>query len=332
MIDDLSLHQKMILGVIIGDAKGAGDEFRYPDLTSYQNISIDKYIKSAYPDSENHPNHFPGMYTDDGQMSIAVSELLASNREFNRENLAGKFIECYKRDPIAGYAKGFQKFLDSISTGKEFIEKIHSTSEKDGVTRNGAAMRSVPLGVVKDIDTVIEYAKINASLTHNTPKGIASSVAVALMSHISMYTGFIYRDRDVVRSVVIPEVKRIDKETATYLNKVLDIDILKMRFNPLLLYGEENYNKGVPCDAMRTVGAVVYLLTNFYDPKEILDESIRLGGDVDSVASISLGISLINDNIERLPSYLYNDLTNHEYGRDYVLSLGKKLEKKFPIK
>jgi ADP-ribosylglycohydrolase len=328
MIDTFSRHQKMLLGIVIGDAFGAGYEFRFPNLKDYQNISIDKYIRSAYKNFD----HFPGMYTDDTQMSIAVAELLASGKAFTRENLAANFVGCYKRDAVVGlYAEGFQKFLDSVNSGQEFIEKIHADATREGVTRNGAAMRSVPLGLVKDLDTVVEYAKINASLTHNTSKGIASSVAVALMSHVAFYGGSIYHDRDVVRSVLIPNVAPIDKETARYINDISHMDILRMRFNPLLLFGEKHYNNGVPCDAMRTVGAMVYLLTNCYTPKEILEESVKLGGDVDSVASISLGISLTNDNVGNLPSFLYDDLTNHTYGRDYLLALGSRLEKKFPL-
>jgi ADP-ribosyl-[dinitrogen reductase] hydrolase len=248
------------------------------------------------------------MYTDDTQMSIAIAELLVSGKEFNRENLADKFVECYKRDPIKGYAKNFQKFLDSVSSGKEFIEKINPDS-----IRNGAAMRAVPIGVIKDLDTVVEYAKINASLTHNTSKGIASSVAVALMSHFSLYSGYVYDDKTFVKLMVIPRIAKIDYVTADYINLIL----------------EKHAAKGVPCDGMRTAGAMAYLLTNFYGPKRMLEESIKLGGDVDSVASISLGIRLINDDIWHLPSFLYDDLTNHKYGRDYILSLGTHLEEKF---
>jgi len=315
---NLSSHQKMLLGIAIGDAYGAGYEFRYPDLKDYQNIPLDKYIKSAFPNSD----HIRGMYTDDTQMSIAVTELLLSDKGFNKENLADKFVECYKRNPIQGYAKGFQAFLDSINSGKEFIEKIRHNS-----IRNGAAMRAAPLGVVEDLDTLIEYAKINARLTHSTPKGIASSVAVALMSHISLYEGFAYTDKDVVRSRIVPQMMKIDMETAKYID-----DVLKMGdLDPVLLFGEAHSTMGVPCDGMRTVGAMIHLLTNFYGPREILEESVRLGGDVDSVASISLGIGLTNDDIGSLPSFLFDDLTNHAYGRDYLLSLGNSLEKKFPI-
>jgi ADP-ribosyl-[dinitrogen reductase] hydrolase len=318
-----SPQQKMLLGIAIGDAYGAGYEFRYPDLKDYQNISLEKYVKSAFPDF----NHLPGMYTDDTQMSIAVAELLAGDKEFNKENLADKFFECYARDKIKGiYAKGFQAFLDSIASGKEFLEKINPVSIK-----NGAAMRAVPIGLIYDIDEVVEYATINASLTHNTSKGAASSVAVALMSHLHFYAGFnSYNDDDLnkalIKHAIIRKVEKIDKETGAYMMNILYMN----KLDPLLLLGAKHFTKGVPCDGMRTIGAVFYLLNNFRNPKDILTKSIKLGGDTDSVASISLGINMMRGSINDLPEFLYTDLTNHEYGRDYLLSLGSRLEAKFP--
>jgi len=335
MIGDFSKHQRMNLGYDIGDTKGAGDEFRYPDLKSYQDIPFDKYTKSPFKDFD----HSPGMSTDDTQTFMAVEELLISDKEFTKENLADKIVECYKRDPVKGmYHKSFQNILDSVNSGEEFIKKINPNS-----IRNGAATRAVPIGVVPDIDTVVEYAIINASLTHDTSKGRASSVAVALMSHMSFHYGYMYCDTeifravhyggdihsyaDIVRSIIIPRVKLLDAETATYMNDVLDMK----KFDPVLLFGKEHSTKGVPCDGMRTVGAALYLLTKFTSPKDILIESVKLGGDVDSVAAISLGIGLVTDYyVGCLPSFLFDDLANHAYGRDYLLSLGDKLSSKFP--
>ena len=331
-----SPHQKMLLGIAIGDAYGAGYEFRWPDLKNYQNISLEKYIKSSYPDSTNfiHINHFPGMYTDDTQMSIAVAELLVSNKPFTKENLADKFVECYKRDTILGYAQGFQKFLDSINSGKEFIEKINPSS-----IRNGATMRAVPIGLIKDIDKVVDYATINAKLTHDTPKGIASSVAVALMSHLKFYEKYNYHDSKrfkyydgsmlEIMSILHDKIKSIDNESSEYFQRIWPME----KFDPKLLFGEKHAEKGVPCDGMRTAGAVLYLRSrdDFESPKAILTNAVSLGGDTDSVASIGLGIGLIRNSLDHLPEFLYNDLTNHKYGRDYLLSLGSDLEKKFKL-
>ena len=66
----------------------------------------------------------------------------------------------------------------------------------------------------------------------------------------------------------------------------------------------------------------------FLKTKEILKEAVLLGGDTDSTASIALGINAIKYGLEDLPEFLMQDLTNHKYGREYLIELGNNLEEK----
>ena len=47
---------------------------------------------------------------------------------------------------------------------------------------------------------------------------------------------------------------------------------------------------GIYSDAMRTAGVVLYLLTHQRGPLDVLRASVDLGGDVDSVAALCLGL------------------------------------------
>ena len=114
----------MLLGIAIGDAFGAGYEFAYKTRAEYQQVDLSRYSANPNPNFR----HQAGMYTDDTQMSIAIAELLADDLPFTSENLAEYFLNAYKRDPKVGYAKGFQAFLDSISTKEEFVSKINPSS------------------------------------------------------------------------------------------------------------------------------------------------------------------------------------------------------------
>ncbi|MFT4304421.1 MAG: ADP-ribosylglycohydrolase family protein [Candidatus Woesearchaeota archaeon] len=311
----LNRISNMLLGIAIGDTFGAGYEFAYPKITDYANIDTKAYRE--------HPNknfkHAAGRYTDDTQMSIAVAELMLSNKPFTHLNLATRIFECYKRDPTIGYAKGFQAFLDSINSGEEFLEKIKPDS-----IRNGAAIRALPIGIHPNIETVIEYARINAEITHNTPKGIASSVFIALLAHKLLYdqSDIFYVDEEIIN----PHIMKIDNETASYLNEVWLMKELDLE----LLLGDHK-NKGVPCDGMRTCGAALHAFTDYSTPFEVLTYSVLLGGDTDSTASVALGLKMIDHNVSGLPSFLFNDLDNGKYGRDYLIQLGKKLSEKYII-
>lgn len=303
-----SRTQNMLLGIAIGDTFGAGYEFAFPKISQFRDVNLNEYATNP----KKMFNQVPGNYTDDTQMSIAVCEALLSGKVFSRELLAEYFVSCYKRDQKVGYAKGFKSLLDSVSDGKELLEKIKPDS-----IRNGAAMRSVPLGLIKNKFKVIEYAKINASVTHNTAKGIASSVVVALESHYNFHKG---RNAHY-ETEIYPHIKSLDYETASYL-----FNVSKLRKLDLETILGEHKNSGVPCDGMRTVGAMVYLLDNFRNPLDIIVNSVRFGGDTDSVAAISLGINLMNRNVSELPSWMLKTLNNEAYGCDYLIDLGKKLE------
>ncbi|MBU4352504.1 MAG: ADP-ribosylglycohydrolase family protein [Nanoarchaeota archaeon] len=304
----LNKYQNMLLGIAIGDAFGASYE-----MQPWPKISKQLHLSSYHGLN----NRKQGTYTDDTQMSIAVAELLISDKEFTKENLAEKFVECYKRDPHQGYAKGFQNFLESVSSGEEFLEKINSNS-----IRNGAAMRSVPLGVLSNLEDIIKYAKINASITHNTPKGITSSVCVATVSHYVFHKLGEYKD---IFDFCIDSCQGLDNESISFFERLKNRGCLE----PLLLFGENHADFGVPCDGMRTAGAVLYLVSKSKGNLEkSLTKSILLGGDTDSTASIVCGIIAINEGLNSLPSFLFDKLENDKYGRDYLISLGQQLSAK----
>ena len=131
-----------------------------------------------------HPTHkiVPGCYTDDTQMSIAIAELLVEAQDWTPLNIANKFVEVFKRDEREGYARRFQHFLGQTENGEEFLANIHPESEK-----SGAAMRACPIGVLPDIQEVIEKTTIQAKLTHDTSLGINAAVAAALATHYALY-------------------------------------------------------------------------------------------------------------------------------------------------
>lgn len=160
----------MLKEIAIADAYGAGFEFSSIEkVKAHNNLSV-------Y--STHDLYGFIAKYTDDTQMTIAISELLLSDNKYSKELIADKFVDCFKRDIRKGYSKGFYALLCSVKTGSELLLKIKPNSE-----RNGAAMRSVPIGFLKNKEQVIELATIQAKVTHDTEVAIKSSCAIALASH-----------------------------------------------------------------------------------------------------------------------------------------------------
>lgn len=275
----------MILFGAIGDAYGAGFEFAEREkITKLNNIT-------AY---ETHPI-FPeikGKYTDDTQMSIALAELLISNKEWTKANIANSFVNTFKRDPRRGYAKRFYNFLSEINSGEELLAKIVNKS-----TRNGASMRAYVLGVLPSESEIIEKCTLQAEITHATDEAINASIAVALSSH------FFINSKGTRNNLI------------EYLNDTQPVEWSGV------------WTGEVGMSGIETVEATLSLITSDLSLKNKLKMSVDLGGDVDTVASLTLAISSLDSETKHdLPEFLTTDLENGDYGRDYIIELDRRLK------
>lgn len=281
-------NPEMLLRIGQADAYAAATE--YIKLPADQD-TYDQALK--FEGFVSHPRHklSLGRYTDDTQMSIAVSEVLVNGLEPSPINFANAFVNCFRRDPRLGYSPNFQKFLAGVKTGQEFLEKINPTSEK-----NGAAMRSVPIGVFKDPKQILEIAAVQASLTHNTPIGIFTSQSVALMSHFAMHHDEPFNSM---------------------------IEYCASHLPPFRFFANEFGEK--VSSSLKTIHAVVQLLQTQSDLMSMLKQAIVWGGDTDSVAAITWGIASARMKDE-LPDFLhYNLEPGRKYGVEYLQELGTKL-------
>lgn len=286
----------MFKGIFIGDAYGAGFEFKNSMLV--HNDGQQYYNHPTHMASDGSENSLrAGQYTDDTQMSIAVAETLLGDT-LEQIDFANSFVDTFKRDPRKGYASGFYHFLMSTSTGEEFIKNIRPNSEK-----NGSAMRSVPLGVIRNIDELKRIATIQASLTHATHHGINASILVALMAHYMIYN--------------LGEKKDLP-------------DFLSSHFPEYDF--KSTWNCRVPCHGISTVLAVNTVIQQTDSMLDTFIKSVAFGGDTDSVASIAGGIQdLYLNKVDDIPQKLIDDAENTNYGLDYCLDLEKKLFKKYKI-
>jgi ADP-ribosylglycohydrolase len=85
---------------------------------------------------------------------------------------------------------------------------------------------------------------------------------------------------------------------------------------------------GVPSDSKYTTGCVLYVLKHSENAMDALVKSVYLGGDVDSVASITTGILAGKTGLSSLPNFM---LENVE-GIEYLKKIAQDFEKAFLIK
>lgn len=274
----------MLLELAIGDAYGAGFEYADPEFVELYN-DLSNYVQ--------HPRHQikPGCYTDDTQMSVAIAETLVAQEPWTPEVLANRFVTAFKRDQREGYASRSYQYLLQVQDGHQFLEGINWTSDK-----SGAAMRAAPIGVFPTIEKVIEAATIQAAITHNTPDGINSARAAALMSHY-----FIYQLGS-------------KKKLGQFLEAHVSGD------------WSQPWQGKVKSKGWMSVRAAITAVMRNDSLSELLKDCIAFTGDVDTVATIALAAASCSKEVTQdIPAHLIENLENGSYGRDYLIDLDQQL-------
>lgn len=279
----------MLFEIAVGDAYGAGFEF-----SSREKIELNNTVAAYVP---HELGIEAGHFTDDTQMSVAVAEVLLSSNAVSSDDFADAFVRCYKRDPRKGYAKGLQGLLDECDDGPALRQRIRPDSR-----RNGAAMRSVPLGLIADRQRLAFVAREQAVVTHDSAEGVLSAQAVALMAHYLLY--------DQAAVADLPQL--VMAETG--------FELLT------------NWRDEVECDAIQTLHAVTTALLANRSMAGLLRYCVNFGGDVDSVAAIAMGLaSLTSEYAPDIPAALVDGLENGTHGRGFLAGLDAALAIHFPI-
>jgi len=268
----------MLVEIAVGDAYGAGWEFIQDDMP-------DKIV--GYRQHPRHTGLRPGQYTDDTQMSLAIAELIIENDDskWTPEGIAAKFVNCFKRDPRDGYSRGFQTILESVDSGRMLLSTINGDS-----TKNGAAMRSGPIGCLPDIQEVMQKTALQAKVTHDSNLGIRSAVAAALMTHYFAY----------------------------------DLGPKDTLINFIQQYVPGNWNAwadrvGSRDGTLAVRGAIGAIVTS-KSLTEILIKTVKLGGDTDTTCAIAMAAASMSKEVKNdVPHHLLGALENKKFGRDYLV-------------
>ena len=263
----------------------------------------------AFEGYKQHPTYHKvkaGTYTDDSQMSCAVAEVLISAQSdpmsIKPEEFFDAFYLAFKRDPRDGYSRGFQKLLEEVKSPGELRLTIKNDSN-----RNGAAMRSVPIGFIRNPKHIVQVAGMQAATTHGTWGGIASSIAVALMSH------FAHRRNESFASM---------SRWCSQYHPVFE------HFRVPWM-GPVHHAKNDPKElgvGVTTAWAVCTLLEKEKSLMGIMKGALEFGGDTDSVASIAWGIASARYPDEVIPEFMERDLEQgSNYGVGFLKELGLRL-------
>ena len=328
--------ENLLLGIAIGDAFGAGVEFQDRDWIR-ANVDFSKFInvrnKIAVAEEKKNiftENYKAWDYTDDTEMTIGVIKALLENNTFTGDLLVEKWKEEYDRGILEkGYGRNGHGSMRWFYSGEKSIKEIRAFQSKRNNPGNAPAMRAVPLGLI-DEKLINEYAAINANATHPNINAIISSQCIARAAE------FILIKKKDPKEVITycMEAVELNEEYRSYLSSVEQLgnydELSEKDFEALC--GTQPIEapyflaeiKGVPSDSKYTTGSVLFILKNSITAMDALRQSIYLGGDVDSLASICTGIMAGRFGLESLPKFM---LENVE-GTDYLKIIAKAFLKK----
>lgn len=317
--------ENLLFGIAIGDAVGAGVEFQdrhwirsHVDLTCFVNarsqIAVPPGQQKLFTE-----NYQPWDYTDDTEMTIGVIKALCSGESFSEDLLIRKWKEEYELGIAQkGYGRNGHGSMGWYYRAEKTMEEIRDFQRNRANPGNAPAMRAVPLGLLP-ASSINEYATINANATHPNINAILSSQCIAWAAHFCLV------EKGLPEDLIQYCANQIDlnDEYQAYFEQISSLpsyeELTALDFERLC--GPQPIETpyflpgicGVPSDSKYTTGAVLYVLQQSRNALDALRQSLYLGGDVDSVASITTGIMAGRLGLDSLPVFMLDEVEGRAY-------------------
>lgn len=248
----------------------------------------------------------------------------------------GLLVEYFTSEYLLGFqTKGYKRnghgSIRLVYNGEKDIEEIRDFQRNKTYPGNAPPMRAIPIGFVKE-ERINEYAAVNATSTHPHPKAVDASILIARAARGLLVEGIGHEEligyclRFIADPETIETLKAADRLHGPDLLQGKDFEVL---CGPQPLEKKEFIEGlyGLSSNAMYTAVAALYFIKHSRSAFEGLKHSIRLGGDVDSLASIVTGILAGKYGIVDLPGYMMQNVEGVDYLKEIAKGFETYLEK-----
>lgn len=268
-----------VLGLALGDAFGA----------PYEGGPIERAVWALVG-----RRNGKRRWTDDTQMTIDVIESLVACGRVDQDDLACRFSESYRWS--RGYGPGAARVLKRIRRGQPW-ETASCSVYRGGSFGNGGAMRAPAIGLffsANNEDELAEAASTSAAVTHAHPFGREGAVLIALATALacSGMSSLEIMGRLCQRSESPHFLSRLHTAIA-WLQAGNNIE-------PRQVAAE--LGNGVAATESCVTAIYVALAFRGSTFNEILEYTIRLRGDVDTIASMACAIWGAARGMDALPA------------------------------
>ncbi len=274
----LNRYKGCLIGAILGDALGM------PDETTTARFSTTPAFGRAY---KGHPNHdlLPGQYTDDGQMILISSRLLADKawdrKEYAKELLRTYTLNKFRYPDGATYAacKKMEKTNDLTESG------INSDSA-------GCIGLAIPFALAfRDRKEMAKELLSACSITQTHPGVHAATIGFALLLNTLLETSDVDKAFDTLETAA----ENMDPLLAQKITNAIRIEKTGMPLNAAV--GAIGNSSSV----YQTLPLAVFFCKRYYVPRELLGIASTCGGNCDTIALLCGAFSGARFGITSLP-------------------------------
>lgn len=295
--------QGMLFGLALGDALGRQTEFK--NLRGIRQIYGPQGIQEP-------PN--PALYTDDTQLTIALTEGLLLDSGLNapleeQMNAIGiQFIrwknDAPKRAPDDTCLRGIRRFESGSSWDSSGI---------DDSSGSGATTRVASIGYLyqNDDDRLREIAQASAAFTHRHPGAIASAVASAYLVKLALNN---------------TPVNQFLQQVIQFCGGISeDLDAALLRVGHVLGWMDEEAamrHIGEGWNGVETVALAIYCVLRYTDNyTDCVRRAANTNGNSDSIACIAGGMMGARFGLNTIPVKWATRCENAEY----LMELGSRM-------
>lgn len=314
-----------LMGLAIGDALGYPSEFRCRKdiLAAFGPQGITDFVSISDPvwppqPADDVPQHPPGTFSDDTQLSLAVAESLIAAGDSEIEDLMGqmcsRFISWHQskeNDRYPGMATmlGCKKLANGIPWRK--AGNINSKG-------CGSAMRAAPIGLFygENHPQLLEVARASSLPTHQHPAAIESAAAVALLVSLALSK----RTPKQMYEAIMRECKPRSKDFANCLSKLPTL----LDAAPEMVLAKNGLGEG--WIAEEAVASALYCFWKSpMDYEQTVLTAANTDGDSDSIACIAGAISGAFNGVNAIPYRWRKHIERMDYFENTANRLWQKI-------
>ena len=254
-------------------------------------------------------------YTDDTAMTIGVAESLIEHSEFHYWHMTGRLMRLHESEPWRRYGSTVTRVFRTMRHGKQGFGMLDRDFFPEGSWGNGAAMRVAPVGLLfhDDPRTLRDIAYHCASITHSNELALEGAILQACAVALAVLAD----PKDINTTEYLAALRMITQSPRFQEKLKTIVRLLRDGCEKQEVIDQLGNGAG----AIDSVPTAIYAFLANRDFKSAVLYAVSLGGDADTIGSMTGAIAGACSGLYGIPSQWRETVEN----RDYFEQLGKKL-------